>query len=130
MSGCLKRSGDNFVLAADNGQSVNLTGDSSLLKPHEGHAIHVLGTLASDGSLQVSHDGQPILLLADHPTTGGYPGLAVRTAADIDRAADGAVWGAFALTGQVCISVERCYVEEPVYDEFVSKVVQFDLVWD
>ena len=54
MSGCLKRSGDNFVLAADNGQSVNLTGDSSLLKPHEGHAIHVLGTLGADGSLQVS----------------------------------------------------------------------------
>ena len=26
-------------------------------------------------------------------------------------------------TGQVCISVERVYVEEPVYDEFVSKVV-------
>ena len=43
--------------------------------------------------------------------------------ADIDRAADGAVFGAFAYTGQVCISVERVYVEEPVYDEFVSKVV-------
>ena len=28
--------------------------------------------------------------------------------ADIDRAADGAVFGAFAYTGQVCISVERC----------------------
>ena len=24
--------------------------------------------------------------------------------------------------GQVCISVERVYVEEPVYDEFVAKV--------
>ncbi len=24
--------------------------------------------------------------------------------------------------GQVCISVERVYVEEPVYDEFVNKV--------
>jgi acyl-CoA reductase-like NAD-dependent aldehyde dehydrogenase len=43
--------------------------------------------------------------------------------ADIDRAADGAVWGAFAYTGQVCISVERVYVEEPVYDEFVGKLV-------
>jgi acyl-CoA reductase-like NAD-dependent aldehyde dehydrogenase len=29
--------------------------------------------------------------------------------ADIDRAADGAVWGAFTFTGQACISVERCY---------------------
>src|SRR6185437_14422829 len=43
--------------------------------------------------------------------------------ADIDRAVDGAIWGAFSLTGQACISVERLYVEEPVYDEFVEKLV-------
>src|ERR1700722_9303724 len=54
---------------------------------------------------------------------GGKDAMIVCADADIDRAADGAVWGAFAYTGQVCISVERCYVEEPVYDEFVSKVV-------
>ena len=29
------------------------------------------------GALQVSHDRQPILLLADHPVTGGYPVIAV-----------------------------------------------------
>ena len=29
----------------------------------------------------------------------------------------------YVLTGQACISVERVYVEEPVYDEFVQKVV-------
>ena len=39
------------------------------------------------GSLQVAHDGQPILLLADHPTTGGYPVIAVVRSADVDRAA-------------------------------------------
>ena len=26
--------------------------------------------------------------------------------------------------GQTCISVERVYVEEPVYDEFVAKVTE------
>src|SRR5271166_5457218 len=54
---------------------------------------------------------------------GGKDAMIVCADADIDRTADGAVWGAFTLTGQACISVERCYVEEPVYDEFVSKVV-------
>jgi KipI family sensor histidine kinase inhibitor len=39
------------------------------------------------GSLQVSHDGQPILLLADHPVTGGYPVIAVVRSADIGTAA-------------------------------------------
>jgi len=29
------------------------------------------------GAIQVPPDGQPILLLADHPTTGGYPVIAV-----------------------------------------------------
>ena len=30
-----------------------------------------------DGSIQVPPDGQPVLFLADHPTTGGYPVVAV-----------------------------------------------------
>jgi KipI family sensor histidine kinase inhibitor len=39
------------------------------------------------GALQVSHDGQPILLLADHPVTGGYPVIAVVRTADLGTAA-------------------------------------------
>jgi KipI family sensor histidine kinase inhibitor len=38
------------------------------------------------GSLQVAHDGQPILLLADHPATGGYPVIAVVHSADLGAA--------------------------------------------
>src|ERR1051326_4515294 len=54
VKGCLKQSGGNWVLSADNGQTVNLQGDSSMLKPHDGHQVQVQGTRASDGSLQVS----------------------------------------------------------------------------
>ncbi len=54
---------------------------------------------------------------------GGKDAMVVCADADIDRAVDGAVWGGFAYAGQVCISVERVYVEEPVYDEFVHKLV-------
>jgi KipI family sensor histidine kinase inhibitor len=39
------------------------------------------------GSLQVPHDGKPILLLTDHPTVGGYPVIAVLASADIGLAA-------------------------------------------
>jgi biotin-dependent carboxylase-like uncharacterized protein len=38
------------------------------------------------GALQVPPSGNPILLLADHPTTGGYPVIAVVEAADVPRA--------------------------------------------
>lgn len=37
------------------------------------------------GTVQVPPDGQPILMLVDHPTTGGYPQLAVVIAADLHR---------------------------------------------
>jgi biotin-dependent carboxylase-like uncharacterized protein len=39
------------------------------------------------GALQVPPNGQPVLFLADHPVTGGYPVIAVVTDQDIDRAA-------------------------------------------
>ncbi|WP_108921790.1 aldehyde dehydrogenase family protein [Mycobacterium montefiorense] len=54
---------------------------------------------------------------------GGKDAMIVCADADIDRAVDGAVWGGFVYSGQVCISVERIYVEEPIYDEFVNKLV-------
>ncbi len=42
------------------------------------------------GSIQVPPDGQPVLLLADHPTTGGYPVIAVVRARDLPHAAQAA----------------------------------------
>ena len=39
------------------------------------------------GALQVPPSGEPVLFLADHPVTGGYPVLAVLTESDADRAA-------------------------------------------
>ncbi|RXS88409.1 biotin-dependent carboxyltransferase family protein [Streptomyces sp. TM32] len=39
------------------------------------------------GALQVPPNGQPVLFLADHPVTGGYPVIAVVHDADLDQAA-------------------------------------------
>ncbi|WP_433871918.1 biotin-dependent carboxyltransferase family protein [Saccharopolyspora sp. CA-218241] len=39
------------------------------------------------GALQVPPSSRPTLFLADHPVTGGYPVIAVVTAADVDKAA-------------------------------------------
>ena len=39
------------------------------------------------GAIQVPPSGQPVLFLADHPITGGYPVIAVVIDADIDAAA-------------------------------------------
>jgi acyl-CoA reductase-like NAD-dependent aldehyde dehydrogenase len=53
---------------------------------------------------------------------GGKDPMIVCADANIDRAANAASFYSMNNAGQVCISVERCYVEEPVYDEFVAKV--------
>ncbi|MFE1907281.1 biotin-dependent carboxyltransferase family protein [Streptomyces gardneri] len=49
------------------------------------------GELASEGmvlgAVQVPPDGRPVVFLADHPTTGGYPVVAVVREADLGAAA-------------------------------------------
>jgi acyl-CoA reductase-like NAD-dependent aldehyde dehydrogenase len=54
---------------------------------------------------------------------GGKDPMIVLADANLERAANMAVQWAMSNSGQICMSVERVYVEEPVYDQFVSKVV-------
>ena len=51
---------------------------------------------------------------------GGKDALLVDSDADIEAAADAAIWGACSNAGQTCTGVERVYVHERVYDEFLS----------
>jgi acyl-CoA reductase-like NAD-dependent aldehyde dehydrogenase len=53
---------------------------------------------------------------------GGKDPMLVCADADLDRAANAASYYSMNNGGQVCISVERVYVEAPVYDKFVEKV--------
>ncbi len=55
---------------------------------------------------------------------GGKDPMIVLADADIERAANAAVHYSMQNAGQTCISVERVYVEAPVYDAFVGKVAQ------
>ncbi|WP_237088101.1 aldehyde dehydrogenase family protein [Nocardia seriolae] len=53
---------------------------------------------------------------------GGKDPAIVLADADLDRAAHGIAFGGLFNAGQVCISVERVYVEAPVYDQFLAKL--------
>jgi acyl-CoA reductase-like NAD-dependent aldehyde dehydrogenase len=53
---------------------------------------------------------------------GGKDPMIVCADADIERAANAAAFYSMNNGGQVCISIERVYVEEPVYDDFVRRV--------
>jgi acyl-CoA reductase-like NAD-dependent aldehyde dehydrogenase len=54
---------------------------------------------------------------------GGKDPMLVFADSHLERAANAAVWGAFVNAGQVCMSVERVYVERTVYAEFLEKVL-------
>ena len=55
---------------------------------------------------------------------GGKDPMIVCADADLARAANAAVHYSMQNAGQTCISTERVYVEEPIYDEFVSLVTE------
>jgi aldehyde dehydrogenase (NAD+) len=60
----------------------------------------------------------PVLIEA-----GGKDALIVDEDADLDAAADAAVWGACSNAGQTCTGVERVYVHTRVYDDFLDRLV-------
>lgn len=51
---------------------------------------------------------------------GGKDAMIVCADANLKRAAKGAMWGALVNGGQMCTSVERLFVVESIYDEFVE----------
>ncbi len=53
---------------------------------------------------------------------GGKDALLVSSDADLDAAADAAVWGALSNAGQTCIGIERIYVAQDIYHTFVEKL--------
>lgn len=56
---------------------------------------------------------------------GGKDAMVVLEDADLDAAARWGVWGAFFNTGQTCMAVERVYVVEQKYDEFLRLAMKY-----
>jgi acyl-CoA reductase-like NAD-dependent aldehyde dehydrogenase len=55
---------------------------------------------------------------------GGKDPMIVLKDADLPRAIGACVWGALMNSGQICTSIERVYVEAPVYEKFVAGIVE------
>jgi len=55
---------------------------------------------------------------------GGKDPMIVFDDAQVERAVNGAVYGAFAHAGQLCVSVERLYVQETIYESFAEQVAR------
>jgi succinate-semialdehyde dehydrogenase/glutarate-semialdehyde dehydrogenase len=55
---------------------------------------------------------------------GGKNPMLVLRDADLDKAAEGAVRATFSNAGQLCVSMERLFVADQVYDRFVRRFVE------
>ena len=55
---------------------------------------------------------------------GGKNAMLVLDDADLDRAVDGAVRGCFVGAGQVCVSIERIFVQARIWEKFVERFVR------
>jgi succinate-semialdehyde dehydrogenase/glutarate-semialdehyde dehydrogenase len=55
---------------------------------------------------------------------GGKDAAVVAADAELERTARGLVWGAFVNSGQTCASVERVYVEKPIYEHLLTRIVE------
>lgn len=55
---------------------------------------------------------------------GGKDPMVVLEGANVERAANAATWGGMLNSGQMCISVERIYVEDGIYDDFVDRLTE------
>lgn len=54
---------------------------------------------------------------------GGKDALIVDASADLEAAADAAVWGGLSNAGQTCVGVERVYVVDSVAEDFTARLV-------
>lgn len=55
---------------------------------------------------------------------GGKDPMIVLDDANVNVASSAAVWGAFMNAGQTCLSIERCYVHESIYEPFLKACVE------
>jgi succinate-semialdehyde dehydrogenase/glutarate-semialdehyde dehydrogenase len=103
------------VVAADDAVAAGLVEDARLGK------IVFTGSVATGKKVMAAaaRNLTPVVL-----ELGGKDPAIVCRDADLERAARGIVWGAFVNAGQTCASVERVYVEQPVAEAFIARVVE------
>ena len=106
---------DVFVVANGPGDTVGSALVDSVDMLHFTGSTEVGKRLAEQGAKRLL----PITL-----ELGGKDPMIVLRDANLERAANAAVWGALQNGGQTCISIERVYVESDAYEPFVAKVIE------
>lgn len=92
----------------------------TLAQQEEVQSITFTGSVAAGAEIEKACAGRFINLTLE---LGGKDPAYVRGDADVSFAAESLADGAFFNSGQSCCGIERIYVHESVYEEFISKFV-------
>jgi acyl-CoA reductase-like NAD-dependent aldehyde dehydrogenase len=83
--------------------------------------IHFTGSTRA--GKQVMKTASEYLIPVDLELGGKDPAI-VFDDVNIEKTANGIIWGAFTNAGQSCTSIERCYVHEALYEPFLNELVR------
>lgn len=86
-------------------------------------ADYVMFTGSTESGRRVA-EGAGRRLVDSSMELGGKNAMLVLADADLRRAVEGSVRACFSSSGQLCISIERMYVADEVWDRFVPRFVQ------
>src|SRR5712671_1437149 len=93
LSGCISKSGDNFVLTDQNGTAYKL--DGSGLDAHVGHQASLTGSMGSDNKFKVSD----VKMISESCSTTGASATGASTPSSSDNSSTGGAMAAGATTG-------------------------------
>lgn len=101
-----------------------ITGDAKMIgkKMLESIGIRKISFTGSTGVGQYLMEQSGATLKKLSLELGGHAPFIVFDDADIEAAVEGAIASKFRNCGQVCVATNRVYVQEAVYDEFLSKM--------
>jgi len=100
-----------------------VTGDGPVLGPSLIEGVDYLMFTGSTATGRIVAEQCARRLIGFSAELGGKNPMLVLADADLGKAVEGAVRACFSNSGQLCISVERMYVEDAVYDRFVPAFV-------
>lgn len=114
------------VTLASNRMGYRLRGDGpalALTQPEE-----MLSSAVPFGTVQVPADGNPIVLLADHQTTGGYPRIAQVVTADFSRLAQVPPGGKIRFQEVSLSEAQRLYCQQELNVRQLQQALKLKMV--
>jgi acyl-CoA reductase-like NAD-dependent aldehyde dehydrogenase len=101
-----------------------VTGDGPVVGPAIGKYVDFIMFTGSTNTGRIVARQAAERLIGCSLELGGKNPMLVLADADLERTLDGAVRGCFAAAGQVCVSIERIYIHESLWNRFVQRFVE------